>query len=118
MTSIRVPADPTTEALIQEVIAAECAGQVELPVTGTKCSDTSTAFQLVQQYAFANGFVVVDTMGFSATGTSVFICTLYQASKPKENYRRCCAEVHLEAWIKRVVRSIMYSIECRHLPMS
>ncbi|KAF8537661.1 hypothetical protein BDD12DRAFT_887165 [Trichophaea hybrida] len=61
MTSIRVPADPATEASIQQVIAKEFAGQVELPETGVQFSDASTAFHRVQQYAFANGLAVVET---------------------------------------------------------
>jgi len=61
MTPIRVPADPATEALIQKVIVEELPGQVELPETAVQFSDASTAFQHVQQYAFANGFAVVET---------------------------------------------------------
>jgi len=77
MTSIRVPADPATEALIQQVIAEEFAGQVELPETGVQFSDASTAFQRVQQYAFANGFAVVETQWDPQQQRRVYSCVHY-----------------------------------------
>lgn len=59
------------------MIAEEFARQVELPETGVQFSDTSTAFQRVQQYAFATGFAVVETQWDPQQQRRVYSCVHY-----------------------------------------
>jgi hypothetical protein len=70
----RPKAPPETEALIQQVIQQQFNGDCELPETGDKFSHHESAFAKVQQYAFANGFAVVESQWDPKQHRRVYFC--------------------------------------------
>jgi hypothetical protein len=71
----RPKASPETELLIQQVIEEKFGGVSELPSDEEQFSHPESAFALVQQYAFANGFAVVQTQ--KEKHRRVFSCVHY-----------------------------------------
>jgi hypothetical protein len=76
MSLLRQPASTATEFLIQEAIKA-FGGAIDLPAEGEQFSDAESAFKHVQQYAFANGFAVVQTQKDEKKQIRVFSCVHY-----------------------------------------
>ncbi|KAA8914363.1 hypothetical protein FN846DRAFT_885980 [Sphaerosporella brunnea] len=80
---------PDNESLIKQVIQAQLNGDCELRETGHKFSNHESAFAKVQQYAFANGFDVVETQWDPKQHRRAYSCVHF--GKPK-NWRKLQGE--------------------------
>jgi hypothetical protein len=85
----RPEAPPETEALIPQVIQEQFNGDCELPETGDKVGHHESAFAKVQQYTFANGFVMVESQWDPKKHRRVYSCVHF--GKPK-NWRKLQGE--------------------------
>ncbi|KAL7268826.1 hypothetical protein RUND412_008537 [Rhizina undulata] len=79
----RPTATPAIEGLIEQVIRDNFNKEYKLPAAGDQFTDHYSAFQRVQQFAFANGFAVVEAQVKS--NRRVFSCVHYGKSANKRN---------------------------------
>ncbi|KAA8905883.1 hypothetical protein FN846DRAFT_907241 [Sphaerosporella brunnea] len=79
----RSPAAPETERLIQQVIAESFGGDASIPYEGEKFSDPESALQRLKQYAFAQGFAVVEIQRSEKEQRRTYACVHYGKHKNK-----------------------------------
>jgi len=72
-----------TKVLIEDVLRTFAIGGADLPAEGHQFSDAASAFQRFQQYAFSEGFAVVETQKDEMLQLRVFSCVHYGKGKNK-----------------------------------
>jgi hypothetical protein len=79
--SIHPLASLATKALIEDVLRTFAIGGADLPAERHQFSDAASAFQQFRQYAFSQGFAVVETQKGEKRQLRVFSCVHHGKGK-------------------------------------